>query len=65
MASFGSTKCARNSVSRAKSCDACVVGGNDGGRNGQFSAWFWRYICALLLLICGIFEIENLLSVIF
>ena len=27
MASFGSTKCARNSVSRAKSCDACVVGG--------------------------------------
>ena len=26
MASFGSTKCARNSVSRAKSCDACVEG---------------------------------------
>ena len=32
MASFGSTKCARNSVSRAKSCDACVVGGKDRGK---------------------------------
>ena len=27
MASFGSTKCAQNSVSRVKSCDACVVEG--------------------------------------
>ena len=34
MASFGSTECAQNSVSRVKSCDACV----EGVKNGTFSA---------------------------
>lgn len=38
MTSFGSTKCAQNSVSRMKSCDACVVG----GKKNSVSAGSWR-----------------------